>query len=119
MQAVCTRVRDRGRVEVAGSRRPVLDVRRVCTGCLHLPRPFTWTAVTFPFPPACVVSATMESASLEEHVQQYNGPMQVEEEGVFVALTHDVLDAVAIMNRVRSPKAGAIVLFAGTPTQLF
>ncbi|KAJ9618262.1 Molybdopterin synthase catalytic subunit [Taxawa tesnikishii (nom. ined.)] len=61
----------------------------------------------------------MESASLEEHVQQYNGPMQVEEEGVFVALTHDVLDAVAIMNRVRSPKAGAIVLFAGTTRDNF
>lgn len=32
----------------------------------------------------------------------------------YVALTHDHLDAKAIMDRVRSPKAGAIVLFAGT-----
>ena len=31
----------------------------------------------------------------------------------YVALTHDHLDAKAIMDRVRSPKAGAIVLFAG------
>lgn len=31
----------------------------------------------------------------------------------YVALTHDHLDASSIMNRVRSPKAGAIVLFAG------
>lgn len=32
----------------------------------------------------------------------------------YVALTHDHLDVLTIMNRVRSPKAGAIVLFAGT-----
>ena len=32
----------------------------------------------------------------------------------YVALTHDHLDILDIMNRVRSPKAGAIVLFAGT-----
>jgi molybdopterin synthase catalytic subunit len=32
----------------------------------------------------------------------------------YVALTHDHLDVLDIMNRVRSPKAGAIVLFAGT-----
>jgi len=31
----------------------------------------------------------------------------------YVALTHDQLNAQAIMDRVRSPSAGAIVLFAG------
>ena len=31
----------------------------------------------------------------------------------YVALTHNHLDVLDIMNRVRSPKAGAIVLFAG------
>jgi molybdopterin synthase catalytic subunit len=31
----------------------------------------------------------------------------------YVALTHTSLDILVIMNRVRSPKAGAIVLFAG------
>lgn len=36
------------------------------------------------------------------------------EENVFVALNHDVLDARASMDLVRSPIAGAIVLFAGT-----
>lgn len=34
-------------------------------------------------------------------------------EGCYVALTHDSLDAKAIMDRVRSPAAGAIVVFAG------
>ncbi|GAB7353504.1 hypothetical protein MBLNU459_g3951t1 [Dothideomycetes sp. NU459] len=46
-------------------------------------------------------------------------PLAAEEEGIFVGLTHNVLDAVAIMNKVRSPKAGAIVLFAGTTRDNF
>jgi molybdopterin synthase catalytic subunit len=37
----------------------------------------------------------------------------LQEDECFVALTHDLLDAKAMMDRVRSPKAGAIVLFAG------
>ena len=37
----------------------------------------------------------------------------IREDGISVALTHGLLDARAIMNEVRSPKAGAIVLFAG------
>lgn len=37
----------------------------------------------------------------------------------FVALTHDVLNSKDIMDRVRSPKAGAIVLFAGTTRDNF
>ncbi|KAL3420235.1 Molybdopterin synthase catalytic subunit [Phlyctema vagabunda] len=42
-----------------------------------------------------------------------------EEDGCFVALTHDHLDAQSTMDRVRSPKAGAIVLFAGTTRDNF
>jgi molybdopterin synthase catalytic subunit len=38
---------------------------------------------------------------------------ELQEEECYVALAHDGLDAKAIMDRVRSPKAGAIVLFAG------
>ena len=30
-----------------------------------------------------------------------------------VELTHDTLDAISIIKKVRSPQAGAIVLFAG------
>ena len=40
------------------------------------------------------------------------------EDGCYVALTHDHLDAKAMMDRVRSPKAGAIVLFAGIVNQI-
>jgi molybdopterin synthase catalytic subunit len=50
----------------------------------------------------------------QDQTQPNSTPTHFEEDGVFVALTHDTLDAVAIMNKVRSPKAGAIVLFAGT-----
>lgn len=38
---------------------------------------------------------------------------EIQEEGGYAALTNDLLNAQAIMNRVRSPQAGAIVLFAG------
>jgi molybdopterin synthase catalytic subunit len=38
---------------------------------------------------------------------------ELSENGCYVALTHDHLDAKSMMDRVRSPKAGAIVLFAG------
>ena len=37
----------------------------------------------------------------------------IKENGVSVALSNGLLDARAVMNEVRSPKAGAIVLFAG------
>jgi molybdopterin synthase catalytic subunit len=38
---------------------------------------------------------------------------ELQEEECYVALTHEHLDAKVMMDRVRSPKAGAIVLFAG------
>jgi molybdopterin synthase catalytic subunit len=41
------------------------------------------------------------------------GATEIQEGNCYIALTHDVLDPVATMNRVRSPKAGAITLFAG------
>lgn len=40
---------------------------------------------------------------------------EIQEDGSYVALTHDYLNAQSIMDRVRSPQAGAIVLFAGEP----
>ena len=36
------------------------------------------------------------------------------EPNIYVSLTYDLLDATAQMARVKSPKAGAVVLFAGT-----
>lgn len=34
-------------------------------------------------------------------------------DGCYVALTNDLLNVQAVMDRVRSPQAGAIVIFAG------
>ncbi|KAI0522300.1 Molybdopterin biosynthesis MoaE [Xylaria bambusicola] len=44
---------------------------------------------------------------------------EISEEGCFVALTHEHLQVQDIMDRVRSPQAGAIVLFAGTTRDNF
>ncbi|KAI1025621.1 hypothetical protein LB503_006790 [Fusarium chuoi] len=44
---------------------------------------------------------------------------ELSEQNCYVALTHDHLNAQAIMDRVRSPSAGAIVLFAGTTRDNF
>ncbi|PVH74066.1 Molybdopterin biosynthesis MoaE [Cadophora sp. DSE1049] len=44
---------------------------------------------------------------------------ELEEDGCYIALTDDLLDAKFMMDRVRSPKAGAIVLFAGTTRDNF
>lgn len=46
-------------------------------------------------------------------------PTALQEPGLYVALTHDPLDPAALMDRVRSPQAGAIVLFAGTTRDSF
>jgi molybdopterin synthase catalytic subunit len=42
-------------------------------------------------------------------------PTEAQEDGCFVALTFNHLDAQAIMDKVKDPGAGAIVLFAGKP----
>ncbi|KAF5232248.1 hypothetical protein FANTH_13056 [Fusarium anthophilum] len=44
---------------------------------------------------------------------------ELSEQDCYVALIHDHLNAQAIMDRVRSPSAGAIVLFAGTTRDNF
>jgi len=43
----------------------------------------------------------------------------IEEDQIYVAITQDVLDAKFIMDKVRSPQCGAIVLFAGTTRDNF
>ncbi|KAK1712750.1 Molybdopterin biosynthesis MoaE [Colletotrichum lupini] len=50
---------------------------------------------------------------------QDQGPWEVSEDSCYVALTYHLLDPSAIMNRVRSPQAGAIVLFSGTTRDTF
>ncbi|KAM0356163.1 hypothetical protein ACHAPU_000558 [Fusarium lateritium] len=44
---------------------------------------------------------------------------ELSEQDCYVALTHNHLNAQAMMDRVRSPSAGAIVLFAGTTRDNF
>lgn len=48
-----------------------------------------------------------------------NTPTELLEGNCYVALTYDLLDSKVIMDKVRSPKAGAIVLFAGTTRDNF
>ncbi|KAI4604323.1 Molybdopterin synthase catalytic subunit [Pestalotiopsis sp. 9143b] len=47
------------------------------------------------------------------------GLTELQEEGCYVGLTHDLLNVQNVMDRVRSPQAGAIVLFAGTTRDNF
>ncbi len=42
---------------------------------------------------------------------------EISEEGCYVALTYEHLQVQDIIDRVRSPRAGAIVLFAGEPAK--
>lgn len=44
----------------------------------------------------------------------FEGEQALSEPSIFVSLTYDALDPSAVMARVKSPKAGAVVLFAGT-----
>ncbi|KAI3320747.1 Molybdopterin biosynthesis MoaE [Xylariaceae sp. AK1471] len=46
-------------------------------------------------------------------------PTEISEDSCYVALTHGYLQVQEIMDRVRSPQAGAIVLFAGTTRDNF
>lgn len=50
-------------------------------------------------------------------VEEQKEPQQLVEEGVSVSLIHSPLDVLSTMAFVRSPKAGALVLFAGTNTR--
>lgn len=46
-------------------------------------------------------------------VDQSDTEMSREGDGVYVGLTNDALELISIVNRVKSPKAGAIVTFSG------
>jgi hypothetical protein len=56
------------------------------------------------------------TASSHEQQQRFVGERTLIDASanIHVALTYEPLDAAAHMARVRSPKAGAVVLFAGT-----
>nr|POE90212.1 molybdopterin synthase catalytic subunit [Quercus suber] len=49
----------------------------------------------------------------------FAGEKSLTEPGVYVSLTYDELDATAVRQRVKSPKAGAVVLFAGCTRDTF
>jgi len=46
----------------------------------------------------------------------FDGEKSLSESDIYVSLTYDELNAKSIMDRVKSPKAGAVVLFAGMPS---
>jgi hypothetical protein len=56
------------------------------------------------------------STTLHILVKYFNNAM---DDGVYVSLTHEPLNPMKIMDLVRSPEAGAIVLFAGTTRNNF
>ncbi|KAK4609154.1 Molybdopterin synthase catalytic subunit [Fulvia fulva] len=53
------------------------------------------------------------------NARSFEGEKSLEEQDIFVSLTYDLLDATAQMARVKSPKAGAVVLFAGCTRDSF
>lgn len=48
----------------------------------------------------------------------FDGEKSLSEQDLYVSLTYDELDAKSIMDRVKSPKAGAVVLFSGRSAYL-
>lgn len=59
-------------------------------------------------------SYVLSIVALAMNARSFEGEKSLEEQDIFVSLTYDLLDATAQMARVKSPKAGAVVLFAGT-----
>ncbi|KAF3936488.1 hypothetical protein ABW19_dt0209423 [Dactylella cylindrospora] len=60
------------------------------------------------------------SASPEIPVKKaFEGIKSVEQDGTYIGLTYDKLDINASIDRVRSPKAGAVVVFIGTTRDNF
>lgn len=57
----------------------------------------------------------------DPNVREFEGEKSLEDNDVHVSLTYDCLDAQKQMARVKSAKAGAVVLFAGKffPTCIF
>jgi hypothetical protein len=47
----------------------------------------------------------------------FEGEQALDEQNVYVSLTYDELNAKTTMDRVKSPKAGAVVLFSGTASR--
>jgi hypothetical protein len=57
--------------------------------------------------------ATTTDSNAGFSARLFDGEKSLSEEDVYVSLTYDELNAKSMMDRVKSPKAGAVVLFAG------
>lgn len=61
-------------------------------------------------------SASTSGSTTTFSTRLFEGEKSLSEPDVYVSLTYDELNAKTTMDRVKSPKAGAVVLFAGTPS---
>lgn len=58
-------------------------------------------------------SPAPESRETMAQTPTFTGEKSLQEPNIHVSLTHEPLDAMKSISRVKSPKAGAVVLFAG------
>lgn len=63
-------------------------------------------------------STTASDSSGGFSARLFEGEKTISEQDIYVSLTYDELDAKKTMDRVKSAKAGAVVLFAGKPSLL-
>ncbi len=67
--------------------------------------------------PTTVCAAELRgTVAMNEVPRAFEGEQSVSEPNIYVSLTYDALDATTAMARVKNPKAGAVVLFAGRRT---
>jgi hypothetical protein len=59
-------------------------------------------------------TAPSEETKADFSARLFEGEQALNEQNVYVSLTYDELNAKTTMDRVKSPKAGAVVLFSGT-----
>ena len=57
--------------------------------------------------------ASASDSNTGSSARLFDGETSLSEQDVYVSLTYDELNAKSMMDRVKSPKAGAVVLFAG------
>lgn len=72
-------------------------------------------AINFPASLSSVLeSSSTRHISMSDAIpRQFLGEKSITEDNIYVSLTYDPLDAALQIARVKSPKAGAVVLFAG------
>ena len=63
-------------------------------------------------------AASSLAGTLQEPPLKTSETYSLEQPNIYVELTHKALDIKHSMDRVKSPQAGAIVLFAGTKSKV-